>query len=260
MDVGRDILGGGIPILAWGGAGGSPLDIWLESKAMLFKWIGYQSYGCKCHENPALGGLHVKGCDSPSLAFHQSTARWLFVDAPARTSKSYAATPELLHDGLPIICPKEKKPLNEETTIWACGVDYDTLKEWEYLYSYLSHNDFELVRALGGRIVKDHNSSLQGNLLVVAEWGKGVNGRESKTIWQGKSAKNEKSLQGEEVRTCGLSEAAEHDRRVVEKHLLVRTQRMIFPTTPKRKALWLYEMSKLSDSGDYCFLQCQDGY
>jgi hypothetical protein len=237
-----DVYGGGIPILA---------DDWLESKARLFKLIGYQSYGCLCHENPAVpAGAHLAGCDSPTLAFHKSTARWLFVDAPARTSKSYACAPELLHDGLPMVHPVKKVPLDEETIIWACGTDYDTLKEWEYLYGYLSHNDFELVRALGGRVTKDHNSSMQGNLLVVIEWGPSLNGRVAKTIYQGKSAKNEKSLQGEEVKTCGLSEAAEHDRRVVEKHLLVRCNRVIFPTTPKRKALWLYEMSGLKDDVD----------
>lgn len=199
-----------------------------ESKARLFEILGYR--------------IHAE----PVRQAHLSTARYLVLRAPARTSKSYSAAPEAVHSFLPWVDPVAKKPVHEEQVIWAVGVNYDssTLKEWEYIWAYLSRNDFELVRALGGTVTQKYNSPNSGNLRVVAEWGPCTNGRTARTVITGKSSSNEISLQGEEVFDCILSEAAEHDERVFRKYLETRCQRIIFPTTPKRKALWLYELTQ----------------
>lgn len=207
------------------------------AKFKLFDAIGYKPHwAAHPRWSPECPTPH------PVEQFHRSTAQHLVARAPARTSKSYASAPELVHAFLPDIDQQTLLPAHDEQVVWAIGVDYGTLKEWDYVWSYLAADDFALVRALGGTVTSKYNSPNAGNLRIVAEWGKGVSGRTARTVLVGKSSQNETSLQGEEVKLAVLSEAAEHEHRVVEKYLLTRCHRILYPTTPKRRALWLYEL------------------
>jgi len=161
--------------------------------------------------------------------------------APARTSKSYSAAPEIVHDFFPDL---EDGPgmvaATHETICWIVAIAYDNAKEWDYARKYLI--DMKLVEQLGGVLETDANSPNQGNMTIKVRWPfTDKHGVPARSILQVKSSVNEKTLQGEQVKTCIMSEAAEHDRRIYEKYLRTRCKRIIFPTTPKRKALWLYE-------------------
>lgn len=213
-------------------------EMWDSSKNLLAKLVGYE-----VKWTPGPGELaRPEPKIHPVKQFHSSRARHLVVRAPIRTSKSWSAAFECLHDLLPRVDPETRRPVDDERTIWEVGTDYETLKEWEYTWGYLYPNDFALVRAMGGSVTQKYNTPTSGNLRVVIEWGPAVSGRIAKSVLVGKSSKNETSLQGEEVVTSCLSEAAEHDQRIVDKYLAGRSQRVLYPTTPKRKALWIYKM------------------
>jgi hypothetical protein len=212
--------------------------MWSSSKNLLAKLVDYE---VKWTPGPGDLARHEPKVH-PVKQFHSSTARHLVVRAPIRTSKSWSAAFECLHDLLPRIDPKTNRPVDDERTVWEIGTDYETLKEWEYTWGYLYPDDFKLVRALGGRVTQKYNTPTSGNLRLVIEWGPAVSGRVAKSILVGKSSRNEMSLQGEEVVTSCLSEAAEHEQRIVDKYLAGRSQRVLYPTTPKRKALWIYQM------------------
>jgi hypothetical protein len=186
-------------------------------KPVVFDTIGYQ---CFAEE--------VK-------AFHDSDAFVRIVEAPARTSKSYSAAPEFVFRALP------HKPLLGSLQ-WIVGTDYETNKEWQYVWKYLVEEQDRWT--MGGQkmnIEKAHNNPGNGDMLIVIDWGRGPHGR-AKAIIQGKSSNNEKALQGEHITQIGLSEAADHDRRIWEKYLRTRYTWAIFPTTPKQDGLWLKEM------------------
>lgn len=187
------------------------------------------------------------------LAFHRSRARNVVTSAPARTSKSYSAAPEIVHDFFPnlIPIPEDAAPTirpmggyvaeTHETICWIVAITYDTVKEWDYAYKYLI--DMKMAESMGGHVETNVNSPNQGNMTIKVRWPfTDKNGVPARSILQVKSSANEKTLQGEQVKTCIMSEAAEHDKRIYEKYLRTRCGRIIFPTTPKRKALWLYEL------------------
>lgn len=184
--------------------------------------------------------------------FHKSRAPHRIISAPARTSKSYSAAPEIVHDFFPsflerdgeIARDEQGRPIAEhsETICWIVATDYKTAKEWDYAWNVLL--DKKLIESFGGVIEASFNSPNSGNMAirVVWPWMASTDGNAVRSILETKSATNERSLQGEEIRTCILSEAAEHDERIVRKYLLTRCGKIIYPTTPKRKAMWLHEM------------------
>lgn len=233
--------------------------MWLSSKDLLARAVGYEVKWV-----PGPGKLfrpEPRKEEHPVVRFHSSRARDITVRAPIRTSKSYAAAFECLHDGFPRIDPKTRRPVEDEIVVWLVGNDYETLKEWEYVWSYLYPNDFDLVKSLGGTVTQKGNTASQGNLRITIEWGRGVSGRVAKTIYCGKSSKNETSLQGEEVRTSCLSEAANHDERIVAKYLAGRSKRILKPTTPKRSAMWIYNAVRLGLSEEIVFTrECNPVY
>lgn len=208
-------------------------ESYLESKFRLFGLLNYKVY------------------DEPVRQFHNSQATALIASAPARTSKSYSGAIELVHDAFPkmVIGGNKPQPIDtglDEKLIWMVGIDYDTIKEWDYVWSMLIER--ELLATMGATVTKAHNSPKQGNMQIVARWGNTTEGRPYKTILQGKSANNPRSLQGEEIATALMSEAADHDRATNEKYLSTRCGRIIYPTTPKRSGLWLYEMIQAGDT------------
>ena len=197
--------------------------------------------------------------DQVVLDFHRSTAPHRFVSAPARTSKSYSAAPEIVHDFFPTVeLSDEPWPQaiadqipagiqrtvasHHETICWIVAVDYATAKEWDYCWTALI--DKNLIEAMGGIIESKANTPNQGNMVIRARWPmlEVDGGPAVRSVIAVKSATNEKSLQGEEIKTCILSEAAEHDERILRKYLLTRCERLIYPTTPKRKAMWAWDM------------------
>ncbi len=212
------------------------------SKAILFKLIGYEV--CVDPRSPESA--------ERVLAFHRSRARNVVTSAPARTSKSFSAAPEIVHDFFPDLEPftgssKNVVPWNgmvaatHETICWIVAIAYDNAKEWDYARTALI--DKKLIEGIGGILENDTNSPNQGNMTIKVRWPfTDKNGVPARSILQVKSSVNEKTLQGEQVKTAIMSEAAEHDKRIYEKYLRTRCGRIIFPTTPKRKALWLYEL------------------
>jgi hypothetical protein len=200
-----------------------------ESKAQLFRLLGYKLYG------------------DPVRRFHLSAARHRIVTAPARTSKSYAAYPEAVHDFFPRLVRNNtgEGPAfyaeRAETIVWLVGVDYSMVKEWDYAYSALI--DKKLIEKFGGVIEQSYNSPNQGNLMIRVRWPlTAADGTPARSVIQVKSASNEKTLQGEQVFLAIVSEAAEHTPDLLPKYLDTRCRSIIYPTTPKRKARWLYEL------------------
>jgi hypothetical protein len=199
-----------------------------SSRRVLFDLLGYET--------------HQPVVDT----FHQSVKPHRIISAPARTSKSYAAAPEIVHDFFPEVDADARaqgvwKAMERETICWIVAMDYDNAKEWDYAWQYLI--DSNIIESIGGKIEAQTNSPKQGNMRIVVKWPfPTVGAQVARSILQVKTASNEKTLQGEEVKTCILSESAEHEERIVRKYLLTRCQNIIYPTTPKRKALWLYEM------------------
>ena len=63
-------------------------------------------------------------------AFHESKARRRIMCAPARSSKSYSAFPEVVYRALP------HRPLLGSLQ-WLVGTDYPTNKEWQYVWKSL---------------------------------------------------------------------------------------------------------------------------
>jgi len=168
-------------------------------------------------------------------AFHESKARRRIMCAPARSSKSYSAFPEVVYRALP------HRPLLGSLQ-WLVGTDYPTNKEWQYVWKSLVEERERWT--MGGKsiaIEKAQNNPQNGNMLIVIDWGEGKYGR-AKAIIEGKSSTNEKALQGEHVTQVVLSEAAEHPARIWDKFLRPRSTWGIFPTTPKPHAEWLHEM------------------
>jgi hypothetical protein len=235
-----------------------PHEAWMGSKRRLFDLIGY-----KIKWVPGPGDLaRPQPAEHPVIKMHSSQSRHLVVRAPIRTSKSYSTAPELVHDGLPMIDTVTKRSAFDDQIVWAVGVTYKSIKEWEYLYDYLSQNKFELIRSLGGRVTSDYNNAGGGNLMVVAEWPwPSRNGRTARTVWEGKSSENEKSLQGDEVRTACLSEAAEHSQYTVDQYLEGRCGRILYPTSPDKKAFWIYQMIQKGDAEEIVYTrECNPVY
>jgi hypothetical protein len=210
-------------------------DGFVKSKAVLYGITGYK--------------VHAKEVERA----HRSTASTLIATAPARTSKSYTfGHGEMTHSFFPKLEKKSLRPLiptgNDAVRNWIVGTDYTTTKEWDYAWTDLIDNG--LIEAMGGKVEKAQNNPQQGNMIIVATFGKSPDGQKVRSILQTKSATNERSLQGEAVGDGLLSEAAEHDERIVNKYLKTRCERLLLPTTPKRKALWLYEWIQAGDEDD----------
>jgi hypothetical protein len=181
----------------------------------------------------------------PVLAYHNSKARLRIVSAPARTSKSYSAAHDSMVEGLP---PMERvgngKWLPKETRLnWIVGIDYSTTKEFDYLWQHLIDGKLrELFTVESARKNPD-----QGQMRIVLNLGRNSEGIICRAVWEVKSANHERSLQGEEIHDCILSESAEHPPKVWDRYLATRVKRATWPTTPKQSARWIYEQIQAGD-------------
>jgi hypothetical protein len=178
-------------------------------------------------------------------AYHESKARLRIVSAPARTSKSYAAAHDSIVEGLP---PMERigegswKP--KETRLnWVVGVDYTTTKEFDYLWQHFIDGKLRQLFT----IESARKNPDQGQMRIVLNLGRSADNLICRAVWEVKSANHERSLQGEEVHDCILSEAAEHPAKIWERYLSTRVTRATWPTTPKQAARWIYEEIQRGD-------------
>ncbi len=168
-------------------------------------------------------------------AFHNSTAPIRVVSAPARTSKSYSAAMDI------IATVWATKPLTDSLT-WIVGPDYSTNKEFQYCYEMLVDRQQEFFPG-AYTITRALNNPGNGAMEITLEWpGHKKNFHRARATIQGKSATNEKSLQGEEATVACLSEAAEMSEVIWKKYLSTRYWKAILPTTPKPAAEWIREM------------------
>jgi hypothetical protein len=164
--------------------------------------------------------------------FHLSEARIRITSAPARTSKSLSAAA----DTIPYIMPT--KPLMNSLH-WVIGTDYATNKEFAYLFEWLVDGH----ERHGLRIESARNNPGNGDMLIVLDYGfNEAKTHRCRAIVKGMSANNEKAMQGEEVTTANLSEAADHPSHILRKYLSTRCWKINLPTTPKPSAEWIREL------------------
>lgn len=203
--------------------GGRPT--WAQAKAFWFDRLGYKIYADEV------------------LRFHQSEARVRIPLAPARTSKSYSATFDLIPFALPTDPPCD-------SLIWLVGPNFAVNKEWEYVNDIFVRDRHHFATP-GGSVyqIERHVSNVRaGDLeLRFVKQRDPKTGRRYRTIIKGMSAENEKALQGEEVTLAVMSEAAEHPAHILPKYIGTRAHWIVCPTTPKPKADWLRKMVEDGD-------------
>lgn len=188
---------------------------WTQAKAFWFNVFGYKDM---CAE---------------AKAFHECEDPIRIITAPARTSKSWCTG----HDIIPYAMPT--KPLTDSLH-WVIGNDYGTNKEFQYLYSCLVDNR----EKHGLPIERASNNPRNGDMLIVLDYGyNDKKDHRCRAVIKGMSCNNEKALQGEEVTTATLSEAAEHPEHILTKYLASRSWIIYLPTTPKPHAAWIKDLS-----------------
>lgn len=184
--------------------------------------------------------------------YHKSDAALRIASAPARSSKSYSASPDHTHDFFPERCRKTMKPVLLEGLdahrVWYVGANYEPLKEWDYAWKTLI--DDGLVEAAGGTIEAAHNRPSNGALQIKVNWGQAPNGDVVRSILEGKSATNEKSIQSEEVKSGILAETKDHEARIWDKYLSTRVRRCTWPTTPRAEADWIKKVIDEAEGGN----------
>jgi hypothetical protein len=182
-------------------------------------WFGRIGYAPKAQEV----------CD-----FHNSDAPIRIVSAPARTSKSFSAAADTFVYTMPTDPPTD-------SLHWIVGPNYEINKEFHYLWKWL----VEKHECHGMKVEKARNNPGNGDCLIVLNHGidsKSGGSGPTRAIIRGMSSTNERALQGEEVTTATLSEAAEHEGHIYQKYLSTRCWKINLPTTPKQKAGWILKM------------------
>lgn len=165
--------------------------------------------------------------------FHNSTAQTKVCCAPARTTKSYSASYDMIAD---ILIP--------ETVNWIVGPSY-TLAEKEFRYIHealvIKGKDLGLPRP---RVCLTNPRS--GQLYIKFPWG---------SVVEGKTADRPDSLLGEKVDCVIYSEAAQLPRGIRERYvrprLITKGGREIIPTTPDAKGQWVHELYETGIRGDF---------
>jgi hypothetical protein len=208
-------------------------------KAFFFAAIGY-----KIHSQEVLD-------------FHASAARYRIPCAPARTSKSFAGTYDLLALSIPPFVARttrsgktEKVPLarsssRPEIVSWIVPPSYQLAKEFDYIWHEVVQR--RVYEPFGAKVVEKHRAPGQGDMRIRVEWGRSPEGDLVSTLFDVKSATNPESCQAEEVDNCLMAEAAEQDEKMWEKYLKPRVTNLIAPTTPKLSAEWLFRMIEMGE-------------
>lgn len=194
---------------------------WPEAKALVFELLKKCPHGRNY-------GVHAQQVAD----FHRSEQSVRIVSAPARTSKSISTAADTLAYVLPTDPPTD-------SLHWLIGPTYPTNKEFFYLHDWLCVD--KVLQDPTIEIETARKNASNGDMLIVLRHS--VPGAPAtRAVIQGMSSTNEKALQGEEVTTATLSEAAEHPVHVYDKYLSTRCWKTNLPTTPKPHAEWIRQM------------------
>ena len=196
---------------------------WLRAKQFWFDYLGYRTY------SEEVDRYH-------EAAEHNSL---MIASAPARTSKSFATA----HEILPYFFPTDPPT---DSLHWIIGPTYEVNKEFDYCWELLVR-DRDRWHGIAPRLGQTRNNPGNGDMTIVVEHGKMKDGRNHRAVIRGLSSTNERMLQGEEVSTCVLSEAAEHPERIYTKYISTRAWKTYLPTTPKPYATWIKERIDLAE-------------
>ena len=171
--------------------------------------------------------------------FHRSRARIKVALAPARTSKSYAGSWDMIPDILDFDRPEKHLIV---------GPDYDKAsKEFNYIADALVHRRDEAKRKYGLVIPEPsqyYNTPKTGRMMIIWPWGAELHA---------KSAAHFSSVIGESWGCALMSETCELGPEVFYRALRTRCRRFIMPTTPGLKGMWvkqLYERSQETGEKD----------
>jgi hypothetical protein len=190
--------------------------------------------------------------ESEVKRYHASEDPLRVVTSAARTSKSWSAAHDHCHDVFPDIDRETMTPALPEGLdahrVWFVGVNFEPLKEWDYCWKMLI--DDGLAEATGAKIESAQNRPQNGLMRIKLNWGKDRYGNIVRSMVEGKSANNEKSLQSEEVKSLVLAETADHERRIWDRYLSTRSRFTTWPTTPHSKADWIKEMIDQADTDE----------
>lgn len=202
----------------------------IAKERAFFRDLIFRTYDYKTHE--------------PEVdRFHASDAKVKIISCPARTSKSYAGWKDVEPDIFYFAARAKLSAEQRKFIIWIVAPHYDLAKEFDYAW-----DDLVLAKGAKGfdyKIGQKSNSPGSGKMYIQLLFGKNPAGLEIEVWIEVKTAANDNTLQSEEVDIAVLSEAAELDERVWTKYLSTRVGRSIWPTTPKRKARWIYEQMEL---------------
>lgn len=183
------------------------------------------------------------------VRFHESKAKLKFVDAAARTSKSYAGAHDTLPDCFPPILrhiPTGQVWPMESRRIWIVAPKYQLAKEFDYLWEILVERR-QMYGLTFYTLGKHQNSPDQGHMRIELEFGNDPQGAPCRTILEVRSAAHMQSIQADQADVVLMSEAADQPAEVWEKYVSTRYTRAIFPTTPKIQADWI---RKLMEAGE----------
>ena len=211
------------------------------------EWPPGRRYRVTKHTLLHLVGYHCY--DEAVLRYHNSEARTRIITAPNRSSKSYAPSHDHLFDIFPEMLETEEGrtfPV-KGTRGWIVGPTYAVVKEFDYLYDILVRNRSKYGFSYSFGRQPTHNPE-QGSMHIDIQWGKDPSGEMIRSIIEGKSATNDRSLQAEEVDWCILSEAADQSERILSQYLGPRVKKLSIPTTPKIHADWVRKLIDLGHS------------
>lgn len=183
----------------------------------------------------------------PEVArFHASDALVKIASSPARTSKSFSGWKDALPDIFYFVARAKRSSDQRKFIIWIVAPHYSLAKEFDYAWDdlVLAHRS----KGFDYKIGQKSNSPATGKMSIQLFFGKNAAGLDIEVLIEVKTAANDDTLQSEEVDIAILSEAAELDEKVWTKYLSTRTKRSIWPTTPKRKARWIYDLMLLGRS------------
>lgn len=193
-------------------------DTWSQAKAHLF---ALRKYNVNAQ---AVADFH-----------NDDTSKTFVLQAPARSSKSFAAAADIMAYCLPT------RPLLSSRHA-VIGADYRTNREFEYLFEWFVEDRDRVYGKTAYQIERAVMNKNAGDMEIRLNFGRDHEGREVRCVILGLSAQNEKSLQGEQWTTWTQSEAAEHDPIIYQKYGAQRAWRYYFPTTPRQTAQWLREL------------------
>jgi hypothetical protein len=201
-------------------------------KWKLFETLGYKTYHTEV------------------TRFHESKAQTKVCCAPARTTKSYCSSHDVLPDIFRAFYTREGK----EFRVWVVGPSYSLAeKEFRYIHEALVIKG----RRLGiPKPLVCLTNPRSGQLYMHFQYRNPETGDIQWNCYiEGKTADRPESLLGEAVDIVIYSEAAQLPRGIRERYvrprLITRRGREIVPTTPDAKGEWVHELFLIGQTNDF---------